>query len=164
MLVLPAVEGRASSLFSALETHLRNAIDEGILVTNQAQVRQLLKMVPSQRAEGRRAYVIGAGDIEHAQLNGNFFYRRDGARISFGVTMLETPEGLNLDSYRFSIRFRHGAIPPFIRFDLNTPRPQDPLTAPRCHIHPGSEDVVIPTLAMAPIEILDRFLYGMPHP
>lgn len=47
-------------------------------------------------------------------------------------------------------------VPEYFRFDLNEGLHEDPLWEPRCHLHPGLEDVRIPLSIHNPIEILDQ--------
>ena len=42
------------------------------------------------------------------------------------------------------------------RFDLNDKAHDSPLHEPRCHYHPGADDVRLPCPALTPLEVLDR--------
>jgi hypothetical protein len=43
--------------------------------------------------------------------------------------------------------------------DLNKATDQNPLSEPRCHLHPGLEDARIPISLHDPFEILDRIFF-----
>jgi hypothetical protein len=153
---------KVSTLFTQLETRIREAIAEGVLSTKPHRVRALLKMKAGV-VDGKEVTLIEGGVVEDGQDSQDFFYRSDGARISFGITTLETDKGIELYAYRFSIWFGAGKVPPFVRVDLNPPnRVQDPLTAPRSHVHPGSDEILIPTPVVEPVALLEKFLYGIP--
>jgi len=46
-----------------------------------------------------------------------------------------------------------------LRFDLNDAPHPDPLGEPRCHLHPGVDEIRLPFSLHHPIEILDRIFF-----
>ncbi len=87
------------------------------------------------------------------------FHFDSGARLSFGLTLREVEGSSEVVSYRYHYEFPDGQSPQYLRFDLaNAPHP-DPLAEPRCHLHPGIDDVRIPFSVHNPIEILDRIFF-----
>jgi len=94
---------------------------------------------------------IDAGDTA------NHFHFPSGARLSFGVT-LRRGHQCALVSYRF--HYVHpGPEARFFRFDLNPQPHEDPLSEPRCHLHPGFDQVRLPIPALSPVEVLDRIFF-----
>jgi hypothetical protein len=82
-----------------------------------------------------------------------------GSRLSFGVAVRATTNtDAELISYRFQI---NGSSGHYIRFDLAAFRHNDPVAEPRCHIHPDSSDIRIPTLPMAPLTLLDYIFFQL---
>ena len=87
------------------------------------------------------------------------FHFDSGARLSFGLTLREVGGGSQVVSFRFQFVCADGQSPRYLRFDLNKGPHADPLVEPRCHLHPGIEDVRIPFSLHHPIEILDRIFF-----
>lgn len=90
---------------------------------------------------------------------------RSGAQLSFGVTLRFDDAQTTLLSYRFHLSLLPASGLRFVRIDLNPPKDTyDPLHVPRCHIHPGFEDIHIPFPVMGPLEVLDRIVHVIePH-
>ena len=82
-----------------------------------------------------------------------------GARLSFGLTLREEGRKSLVISYRYQFVFPEGQSPRYLRFDLLDAPHADPLIEPRCHLHPGIDDVRIPFSVHNPIEILDRIFF-----
>lgn len=152
-------------LVRAVRKCLLTAADEDILINPQYQIHKLLKMDKKEgRAGSMVAILMGGATIDKGQETDEFFLRRDGARISFGVTLMYGDGGApGLVSFRFSLRFPDGVSPRWVRFDLNE-RAGDPLLEPRCHAHSGADCLRIATPLMGPTEILGKLLHGMPVP
>jgi hypothetical protein len=87
------------------------------------------------------------------------FHFPSGARLSFGITVRARANCCSLVSYRFHHHMPEGSSPAFLRFDLNSKLHQDPLIEPKCHLHPGRDDVRIPMPALTPSEVLDRIFF-----
>jgi hypothetical protein len=84
------------------------------------------------------------------------FYLESTSRLSFGVTLREANGRCSLVAYRFHMQLPEGSVPSFYRFDLNDKAHQTPLFEPRCHIHPGSDDIRLPCPPLKPLDALDR--------
>jgi hypothetical protein len=87
------------------------------------------------------------------------FHFDSGARLSFGLTLREVDGRSQIVSFRYHYAYPDGQSPQYLRFDLNQAPHTDPLTEPRCHFHPGIDDVRIPFSVHNPIEILDRIFF-----
>jgi len=92
--------------------------------------------------------------IDKGEIDGHFVFR-SGARLSFGVTVRDCRQASVLVAYRFDYRDKSG----FQRFDLNAKPHTDPLREPRAHLHPGQEDIRIPTPHLSPMEVLDILFF-----
>lgn len=134
---------------------LLNASDNRHLRSAPHEILKILKL----ESRGNEAVIVCGETFDKGQ-DGSFLYRRDGSRISFGVT-LRKASPLELVAYRFHIRFPDGRIPPFLRFDLNSADSGDPLSEPRCHVHPGTDELRLPSPVMAPLEILAKIVYNL---
>jgi hypothetical protein len=84
------------------------------------------------------------------------FYLESGSRLSFGITLRESGRSCSLVAYRFQLNLPEEQSPSFYRFDLNDRVHETPLFEPRCHYHPGSDEVRLPCPALTPLEVLDR--------
>jgi hypothetical protein len=82
-----------------------------------------------------------------------------GARLCFGLTLREVERGSQIIAFRYHYQFPDGHSSKFLRFDLNDEPKPDPLAEPRCHLHPGINDVRIPFSVHHPIDILDRIFF-----
>lgn len=87
------------------------------------------------------------------------FYLESGARFSFGITLREGNGRCALVEYRFHLHLAEGSSPPFYRFDLNEKPHHSPLVEPRCHMHPGSDDIRLPCPPLTPLDVLDRIFF-----
>lgn len=87
------------------------------------------------------------------------FHFDSGARLSFGLTLRERDRGAQLVSFRYHYQLPPAQSPEYIRFDLNEAQHSDPLSEPRCHLHPGLEDLRVPMSLHDPFEILDRIFF-----
>lgn len=160
----PLLPGTPVSLLLEIRKCLLTAADEEVLNTPPHRILSLLKIAKEQRPDGATvALLSGGAPLDKGQETDEFFYRRDGARISFGMTVILANGGLTLRSYRFHLQFPPAAVPIYVRFDLNKGT-GDGLLEPRCHVHAGAERLRVATPLMAPVEILEKLLYGMPGP
>ena len=87
------------------------------------------------------------------------FHLKSGARWSFGITLRATNQSCSLIAYRFQLNLPEAHSPSFYRFDLNSKGHHTPLLEPRCHFHPGAEEVRLPCPALTPLEVLDRIFF-----
>jgi hypothetical protein len=89
------------------------------------------------------------------------FHFDSGARLSFGLTVRELDGGSQLVAFRFNYHRSEARTPEYFRFDLNKAPHEDPLSEPRCHLHPGLDELRIPISMHDPIEILDRIFFDL---
>lgn len=112
----------------------------------------------------RGAFCIFGGSCEKNQQRDTalpHFVRDDGAWFDFSITARETDEGVELLAYDFELRLAPGGGSPFLRFDLNLPDHHNEHRELRAHVHPGSDDVLIPAPLMSPSEVLALFIDGV---
>jgi hypothetical protein len=87
------------------------------------------------------------------------FRFRSGARLSFGLTLIEGVTGWRLRSYRFQVNLPGGRNWPYFRFDFTGRPHNDPLPEPLCHLHPGFPNLRLPSPVMTPLEVLDHIAH-----
>lgn len=144
------------ALLAELRNRLALAWRDGLLVTPEHEVRALLK----HEASKLDTEVILGGTKDFARTSeAGWFRRHDDALFNFAVTVRRERDSLALLAYNFELRFPTGMTPGFVRFDLNTPDHANQDRGMRCHLHPGNDDLQIPSPLMAPIEILELILY-----
>ena len=67
-------------------------------------------------------------------------------------------------AFNFEIRFPDTYKTNYIRYDLNLPSHNNEDKGMRFHIHPGTDDFMIHSPPISPLEILHLFLYGLEIP
>jgi hypothetical protein len=113
-----------------------------------------IQLLKSTKSKGVASISLGPG-IDKGPTPQHFHFD-SGARLSFGLTLRERDRGAQLVSFRYHYQLPPAQSRQYIRFDLNEAQHEDPLSEPRCHLHPGLEDVRLPTSLHDPFEILDR--------
>lgn len=171
-LELPA---RAKELGRQLRNTLRSASDGQLLRTSPSEIFKLIEVLPEpppgiveqlrERELHTGAYCIVGGDKNFKRdRNLRHFARNDDAWFDFTVTVREGSEQLELLAYDFEIRFPHGSGTPFLRFDLNLPSHRNEDRELRSHMHPGSDDVIVPAPMMTPVELIELFVHALRCP
>jgi len=143
--------GPPHRVFSEIRAYLFRRSEEMDARNNPTQ---LLKL---RQANGIALIALGptidkGPSPEHFQFD-------SGARLSFGLTLRELDRGSQLVSFRYHYHLPESRSPEFFRFDLNEKPHEDPLSEPRCHLHPGLEDVRIPLPLHDPFDVLDRIFF-----
>jgi hypothetical protein len=166
---LPA---RAKDLRQELRNMLCKASDTGKLRTAPREIYQLVEVLPGPRpplAQQLRerglhvnAYCIVGGEKNlKRDRRLAHFTRDDDAWFDFTITVREEGNRLELLAYDFEIRFPPGTGAPFLRFDFNLPAHRNEDRELRSHVHPGSNDILVPAPKMGPAEILTLFVEGL---
>jgi len=154
---------------------LRQASDAGRLRTAPHDIYQLVEALgeppPTIKQQLRtrglldNAYCIVGGDKNQERDHGlRHFERDDGAWFDFTITVREHAQELELLAYDFEIRFPPGAGTPFLRIDFNLPSHHNEDRDLRMHVHPGSDDIVMPAPMMSPSEVLGLLIDGLRMP
>ena len=164
-----STKGTARGLFLELRKALVQASNDGLVVTT---VNEILTWVRCFRPEGAlRASLTNAGLAANAScivggaknqartLAVPHLTRHDGAWFDFTLTVREASGKLEILAYDFEIRLPHGHGAPFLRFDLNLPDHTNQARDLRCHLHPGSEEILLPAPLMTPLELLNLFVH-----
>jgi hypothetical protein len=146
------LHGHPTDVFCQIRAYLIRRSDEMDAENNAVQ---LLKLDPERN--GMALIVLGP-TIDKGPTAGHFHFD-SGARLSFGLTLRVQGKGSELVSFRFHYQLPDGRSPEYLRFDLNEGLNEDSLKEPRCHFHPGIEDVRIPLSLHDPIEILDQVFF-----
>lgn len=153
----------SSSIKSAKELRaqifncLNQASNEGILATKLHEIHRLLKLAESKQ-DGANVYEILGGqrnfkrrvDIPH-------FKRADGCWFDFSILIDQQARNVEIIAFDFEIRFPEKMPVRFLRFDLNPPGHGNDDRGMRFHLHPGSDDLMIHSLPMSPLEIVNLF-------
>ena len=143
--------GSPSTLFSEIRAYLYRRSDEIYTKNEPHGLVQLFNANGS--ADITLGPMIDKGDTpEH-------FHFDSGARLSFALTLRQRERGWQLLTFRYHYQLPASRSPEYIRFDLNKATDPNPLSEPRCHLHPGLEEVRIPIPLHDPFEILDRIFF-----
>ena len=139
-------------MFSAIRAYLLRRSDD---IKTRNNPIQLLKFAESN---GVASIVLGPG-IDKGPTPHDFHFD-SGARLSFALILRERDGGSQLVEFRYHYQLPDqlpaSPSPGYFRFDLNRSPHTDPLSEPRCHLHPGLEDVRLPIS----LHGLLRFLTG----
>ena len=155
-----ALDGRTEESLSGISLpSVRDLVAQirNYLLTQDADVGLRNNVYQFLKAfESRRRTVISMGPQFDNGPEESHFRLESGSRLSFGITLSEGNSRCSLVAYRFQVNLPEGRSPAFYRFDLNDKAHETPLTEPRCHYHPGVDDVRLPCPALTPLEVLDR--------
>lgn len=156
----------AKELRTQIFKTLNQAQNEGLLATKLSEIHKLLKMTPQDRQQ-----VVILGGLEKAGTK-NFkrskdiphFARVDGCWFDFAITIDDVRKPAEIIGFDFEIRFPDPVPIQFFRFDLNLPGHDNQTDGLRFHLHPSSDDFMVHSPPMSPLEILHLFLYGFEIP
>jgi hypothetical protein len=155
----------AAKLFEQLKRGLLGAYRSEHLQTPPHDIPKLLRLEQSSQ-DDIWEIMGGKKDFGRASRDDQF-ERRDGGLFNFAVTVARCQgrQSLDLVAYNFELRFASGdQVPRFMRFDLNTPEHENNQSGMRCHLHPGHDDLQAPSAFLAPVELLELFLYRLALP
>jgi hypothetical protein len=157
----------AKELRTQIFRTLNQAHNEGFLATKLSEIHKLLKM--SSQEDRQQVVILGglekvgtknfkrSKDIPH-------FSRVDGCWFDFAITIDEVRKPAEIIGFDFEIRFPEPVSIQFFRFDLNLPGHDNQADGLRFHLHPSSDDFMVHSPPMSPLEILHLFLYGFEIP
>lgn len=164
-----ATHATARELFRELRKVLVQASNDGLVCTPPHEIMKQVRCF--QPEDALRASLSSAGLAANAYciVGGEknqgrdpalpHFERHDGAWFDFTLTVREASGKLEILAYDFEIRLPHGHGAPFLRFDLNLPDHTNQARDLRCHLHPGSDDILLPAPLMTPLELLNLFVH-----
>ncbi len=157
----PLTVSKAKELRTQIFKCLNTARDERVLKTKLEEIHKLLKMTSPSKG---KVEIVGGErnfkrikDIPH-------FERNDGCWFDFSILVDETLKPAEIIGFDFEIRFPEDSQVRFLRFDLNLPNHDNEKRGMRFHPHPGSDDFMIHSPPMTPLEILHLFLYDLSIP
>lgn len=167
--------GSAKELIRALRAILVVASNAGKIVTPPGTIFKQMKLVIDisgqllsdlrERDLHRGAFCITGGEKNQKRDDGlPHFKRNDGAWFDFTITGLERNGAIEVVAYDFEIRCAPGMGSSFLRFDLNLPDHRNQERDLRCHLHAGSDDVLVPAPLMSPMEMMTLFVDGIRPP
>jgi hypothetical protein len=164
---------RARDLQESLRTILTRGRRAGKLVTSLDEIARRVVLLPETKIHeehdklwkhlkkhnlDRGAFCIFGGVKNQGRDESLPHFRRDdGAWFDFSITVREAGGTVELLAYDFEIRLPPGMGASFLRFDLNLPGHPNEL---RCHLHPGSDELLLPAPLMSPSELCAFFVYG----
>lgn len=157
-------EKKAHILQAQILKLLTQAHNEEKLKTKIQEIRSLLKLEQSTQ-HGEDIVEILGGQRNFKRLKDlPHFERFDGCWFDFAILIDQKPNPINILGFNFEIRFPDEMPVQFLRFDLNLPGHNNQDRGMRFHMHPGSDDLMVHSPLMSPLEILHLFLYGLPIP
>jgi hypothetical protein len=162
------VPNNTVSKVSVLKTQilklLTQANDEGKLKTKLHEIHDLLKLEKSTQHGADVFEILGGQRNFKRLLDIPHFERADGCWFDFAILIDQKPKPAEIIGFNFEIRFPEAVPVRFLRLDLNLQGHNNQDRGMRFHLHPGSDDLMVHSPPMSPLEILHLFLYGLPIP
>jgi hypothetical protein len=151
----------SKTLYQEFSRALNHAHDEGILATKLSEIRKLLQMTSQDR---KQVVILGGTKNFKRSKDIPHFARVYGCWFDFAITIDEVRKPAEIIGFDFEIRFPEAVPIHFFRFDLNLPGHDNQADGLRFHLHPSSDDFMVHSPPMSPLEILHLFLYGFEIP
>lgn len=154
----------AKDLVRGLHKRLLAAADQRLLAGGPQGVHGKIRQGEQKR--GQELHIYGAGPRSERQ---NFdrdpshphFKRTDDAWFDFALTLREDRRGVILLSYSGELRFPAGDQwngLSFLRWDMNGADHHNQQRFLRCHLHPGHEELLVPSPMLHPLELVEVLL------
>jgi hypothetical protein len=161
---VPALPTTAKELHEQFGSVLLRAIRDEALVNGAYHVGQLLRLTATSRSGDPHVFALTGGpkDLrrEASPRREERFLRDDGAVIHFALIVRERQGApLDLIAYGFEIYFPTRQPIAFVRFDLNDRRHSNDDLGLRAHLHPGNEDLQLPSPLLFPLDALNFLIY-----
>jgi hypothetical protein len=145
------------TLYQEFSKLLNQAHNEGLLDTKLFDIRKLLQMTSQDR---KQVVILGGTKNFKRSKDIPHFNRVDGCWFDFAITINEVRKPAEIIGFDFEIRFPETDPIKFVRFDLNLPGHDNQADGLLFHLHPSSDDFMVHSPPMSPLEILHLFLYG----
>ena len=154
----------AKQLFRLFRQALLKAVQEEVLINGTYQVSKLLRLTPGGRRGDPEVFAITGGPKEFSRASvarpADHFVRDDVGVVHFSLEVRESRGiPLGLIAYDFEVYFPDRQPLPFVRFDLNDRGHSNDDLGLRAHVHPGHEDIQLPSPLLPPLEALKFVLY-----
>ena len=160
----PALSVAPRDLYEQLRVLLTRAIREQVLRNGMYTVKKLLRLTPDP--EGHPScWVLTGGPLDFGRTADpdldTHFVRADGGVVHFAMTLREgDARNVEVLAYGFEVYFPSREPIAFVRFDLNVRGHGNDEAGLRSHLHPGNDDLQLPSPVLAPLEALLLVLYG----
>ncbi|MEA5514097.1 hypothetical protein [Nodularia sp. UHCC 0506] len=137
---------------------LTKASANGLLKTKLHEIHKLLKITKPTKG----IIEITGGERNFKRLKEiPHFERMDGCWFDFAILVNQNYKPAEIIGFDFEIRFLDDNPIKFLRFDLNPPGHDNQERGIRFHLHPGSDDLMVHSPPMSPLEIIHLFLYDL---
>lgn len=160
----PAQSIGARELYEQIRRTLSRAIREEVLRNGEYAVKRLLRLTRDPKEPAQGWLLTGGphdfGRIAEPKLD-THFVRDDGGVVHFAMTLLERDaRTVEVLAYDFEVYFPSREPISFVRFDLNVLGHGNDEEGLRSHVHPGNDDLQLPSPVLEPSEALLLLLYG----
>jgi hypothetical protein len=157
----------------AIRNKLTRAVDAGHIQNSPQEILKYVRCFREPNLDRKMAadlgsrqllsdsFVVSGGQKNQARSTEHeHFARDDGAWFDFSITGREVAGAVELLAYDFEIRLPPGRGTAFVRFDCNLPAHHNDQRGLRCHLHCGSDDILLPAPLFTPEELLTIFIEG----
>ena len=147
-----------------MHTLLLRAIRDEVLQNGMHSVKKLLRLTPDPNGRPL-CWVVTGGPIGFGRVAEpdpeTRFVRTDGGIVHFQMTLVERDAGsVEVLAYGFEVYFPSRQPIAFVRFDLNFRGHGNDEAGLRSHLHPGNDDLQLPSPVLEPREAVLLVLYG----
>jgi len=160
----PALPATAAELRDQFGHVLRRAIRNEVLKNGVYDAGQLLRLTAASRNGDPTVFALTGGPKDFGRIDSpqrtSHFLRDDGAVIHFALIVRER-QGASLDliAYGFEVYFPSQQPIAFVRFDLNDRRHNNDDLGLRAHLHPGNDDLQLPSPLLSPLDALNFLIH-----
>lgn len=154
----------AKQLFQLFSQTLQKAVQEEVLINGAYDVSRLLRLTSGGRSGCSELFALTGGPKEFTRATvprpADHFVRDDGGVVHFSLEIRQNHGSLlELIAYNFEVYFPDRQPIPFVRFDLNSHGHSNDDLGLRAHVHPGHDDIQLPSPLLPPLEALKFVLY-----
>jgi hypothetical protein len=151
-------------LYEQVRVQLVRAIREDALQNGLYTVKKLLRLTPDPK-HGPSYWVLTGGPIDFRRTAEpdpeTRFVRTDRGIVHFQLTLRECDaRSIEVIAYGFEVYFPSRDPIAFVRYDLNFRGHDNDEAGLRSHLHPGNDDLQLPSPVLEPLEALLLVLYG----
>jgi|GEM_PF-3580835 len=157
-----AIDARSAGdyLQREIRPRLLKAIHEERLDAGLHEISRSVRVTRSERVTDAFDLVGGRRNFDRDPALADL-RTPDGGWITFSAVLRPNGDTLEILAYTFERVFRSDAQPRFVRFDYNVPDHDNDKRGLRSHVHPGNDDMQLPSPILAPHELIELLLGEM---